>query len=495
VDTRILAALPALVLTALAFRSLAGFDPGRRLSHEVGPLFVPSDTAPGFVFGLIALVLYLRHRRIAQALRLGRPTAAGLLFMLPATALFAWTQHTRAGDLELIALIVWMLGVVLLLGGTMLLRLLALPLLLLLFAYPMPAVLANRVIWGFQQGTAGMTTFVLDAIGVKAATEGDMIYTRGFVFEVIETCAGLRIVETLLLSAFAYGQILCDDRRHQVLLVLIAPFLGFALNTARVLMIVFTPGSYLARDHTVQGLTVIVLGVFALAGIDALLHRVPALSSPPRPRRPLAAAGPPSRWPWVAATLAAGLCALTATVPAWAWTAGRPPWKVQLPLQIDGWEGKRVKNDDTFLGSVAFVHSLHREYTRGDESVTIFVAMDDRLQRDRSALSPKHLVPGPGWKIREADPRPVPWADGLVEAVATSRGRSLLVWQWYAGADSFGRELWRQVAAIDNSAWRPGGDLLVYRVSTPIGPGADAWIAAQHRLALFAEQLREATPP
>lgn len=492
-----LAALPALLFTALAFRGLAGFDPGRTLSHEAAPLFVPSNTAPGFVFGLIAFILYMRHRQILQVLRsAARPSPWGLPLLLPAAGLFAWAHHTGAGDLELLALVPWLLGLALLLGGGALLRLVALPVLLLLFAFPMPAVPANEVVWAFQSGTASFTTAILNAAGIPALREGDLIYARGYVFEVIETCSGLRITETLLLSAFAYGQILCANRRHQVVLVLAAPLLGFLLNTVRVLMIVFTPGSYAAEDHTVQGLVVIVAGVFALAGVDAILHRIPALTSPPSRRRKLEPGVRRSPWPWLATAAAAGLAGLTLVVPTWEWTQGRPPWNLDLPTSFDGWQGRRVKDDQTFLGSVAYTRSLHRSYSRGDEQVTVFVAMDDRLLRDRSALSPKNEFPGAGWRPLERRVRTAPGVpEPVVETVATSRRRVVLIWQWYEGAESLGRETWRQVAALDNSALRPGGELLVFRVSTPLAADGSDRAEAEARLASFAERLRAAYHP
>lgn len=490
------AALPWLALSLFAFRALAGFDPGRALSHEAGPLFVPADTAPGFVYGLVAFILYMRHRQIARALREGRPSPLGLVLVLPATALFAWARHTGAGDLELLSLVPWTLGAALLLAGWRLGRLLLLPVLLLLFAFPMPAVLTNQIVYAFQVGTATLTTWILNAIGVSATHEGDMIYTRGFVFEVIETCSGLRITETLILSAFAYGQILCHQRRHQVMLVLLSPILGFLLNAARVLMIVFTPRSYAAEDHTLQGLVVIVLGVFALAGVDWMMHRWGAPEPEPAPRRPAPpepGSGFGSPWPWAAAALAAALCAVGFVVPQWSWAAGRPPWDVQLPTEFGGWTAKKLEDDQTFLGSVAYVRSLHRRYQRDESSVEIFLAMDDRLQRDRSALSPKQRVPGAGWQVIESRRIDVPWApEPVLEVHSRSRGRDLLSYQWYEGEEGLARETFRQLAAIDNSTLRPGGNLLVYRVSTPLADGPEARAAAEALLVEFAGRLREA---
>lgn len=490
------AAVPWLVLSLFAFRALAGFDPGRALSHEAGTLFVPADTAPGFVYGLIAFTLYMRHRQIARALREGRPSPLGLLLVLPAMALFGWARHTGAGDLELLSLVPWTLGAALLLAGWRLGRLLLLPVLLLLFAFPVPAVLTNQIVYGFQVGTAAFATWLLNAIGVSAVHEGDMIYARGLVFEVIETCSGLRITETLILSAFAYGQILCHRRRHQTVLVLLSPVLGFLLNAARVLMIVFTPRSFAAEDHTLQGLVVIVLGVLALAGIDGTMHRWGSPEDEPTPRRaaaPEPGSGGGSPWPWTAAGLAAGLCAIGFVVPQWSWAAGRPPWDVQLPAQLEGWTSKKIEDDKTFLGSVAFVRTLHRRYEHDGRSVEVFLAMDDRLQRDRSALSPKNRVPGAGWQVIASRAVEVPWAPApVLEVHSRSRARDMLSYQWYEGRGGLGRETFRQLAAIDTSVLRPGGDLLVFRVSTPLAEGPEARADAEALLAEFGGRLREA---
>ena len=485
--------LPALLFSAIAFRALVGFDPGRKVNAEAGPLFVPSDTAPGFVYGLVLFILYMRHRRIARAVRSGDPSPWGMLFALPALPLFLWARHTGALDLELLSLVLWLLGAALLSGGRQLLALLALPVLLLLFAYPMTPLIANQVVWAFQRGTAATATAVLNALGVVALNQGDVIYARGRIFEVIETCSGLRITETLLLSAFAYGQILCAQRRHIVALVLVAPFLGFALNAVRVLLIVAVPDSGAASDHTLQGLFVIVIGVFALAGIDSLMHRVGwGLGGDPDVEKPTAARAPrrnAPQWAWTATALATLLLVISIATPAWTWTRGRPPWSFQIPLSVDGWTGSNIKSDQNFFGSIGAAHVLHRRYERGDESVEIFVGMDDRLQRDGHLISPKHAFPGPGWEPVETRVRALPYAPDTREALVTSLGHDALLWRWYEGDHDFGSEALRQILAIDNSALRRGEDLYVFRVSTPIG--ADGREAAEQRLADWAQRLHD----
>lgn len=490
------AAIAAVGLTALAYRALAAFDPGRRLSDEAGTLFVPSDTAPGFVYGLIALILYMRHRQILRALGAGGSSAWGWLPLAAAIPVFAWSRHTGALDLQLLSLVPWLLGLALLLGGGRLAQLLLLPVLLLLFAYPMPAVVANHVVYAFQEGTAQLTAAVLNAIGVTASLEGDVIYTRGRLFEVIETCSGLRITETLLLSAFAYGQILCSERRHQIVLVLLAPALGFLFNTLRVLMIVFSPQSEAAADHTLQGLVVIVVGVFALAGIDSLLHRLPGLAprtSVPPARRAVAPADASLRARLAPTAAAAVLCAVSFSVPVWTWTLGRPPWQVRLPESVDGWTSERLKDDKQFLGSVGYVRSAHLRYERGDERAEVFLAMDDRLERDRSLFSPKHRLPGAGWELVERRVRRVPGVpEPIEEVVARSRGREVLIHQWYEGWSGLGRETLRQVLALDNSVVRGSEDARVYRVSTPLESGGAGRARAEARLERFGALLREA---
>jgi exosortase len=485
--------IPALLFSVIAFRALAGFNPGN-VNAEAGPLFTPSDTAPGFVYGLVLFILYMRHRRIARAVRTGDPSPWGLLLALPALPLFLWASHTGALDLELVSLVLWLLGAALLSGGRQLLVLLALPVLLLLFAYPMPPVIANHVVWAFQRGTAATATFVLNALGVFAVNEGDVIYARGRIFEVIETCSGLRITETLLLSAFAYGQILCAQRRHIVALVLFAPFLGFALNAVRVLLIVAVPDSGAASDHTIQGLFVIVVGVFALAGVDSLLHRFRwGMTANTEAEKPAAATATPHRnapnWAWTATALGALLLVISLATPVWTWTRGRPPWSYQIPMSFDGWTGSNIKSDKNFFGSIGAAHVLHRRYERRDESVEIFVGMDDRLKRDGHLLSPKHAFPGPGWEPVETRIRALPYAPDTSEVLVTSAGHDALLWRWYEGDHDLGRETLRQVFAIDNSTLRRGDDLYVFRVSTAVETNGRA--AAEQRLAEWAQRLHD----
>jgi EpsI family protein len=487
------------LLAACAYRSLAGWDPGRTLASESPTLFVPSNTAPLFIFGLSALFVYLRLGRLGLAWRRSRPSFWGWPLLALALVVYLWAIHTEANDLLLLSFIPAALGGSLVLVGPPFTRVLLLPILFLIFAYPIPAVLANQQIYAFQTGTAQLTTWALGLIGQPAILEGDLIYTRGYVFEVIETCGGLRITETLVASAFAYAELSRMPRLHTMILVLLAPIIGFALNSVRVLLIIFHPTGDPASDHTLQGLVAIVVGVFCLALVDRLLMKLilpkagAERAAHPAPA-PAGAAGSRARemsGAWGTLALVAGMACASIWLPRWQ-PATPARWEIALPVQWEGWRARGQDLDENFLGSVAFSRYVYRRYEKDDQQVDAFMAKDDRLQRDRSILSPKTVLPGAGWAIEERRTLQPDWAPVEVEEiVARRRSHRALIYHWREGSRGIPREALRSLLALDTSGLRKSGELRVFRVSTMLSDGEEGLGEARWRLEKFAPTVRE----
>jgi exosortase len=197
--------------------------------------------------------VFLLQRRygIVRAIHAPKPTPWGLLVVAPALLLFGWAHYTGAMDLLLLSLPLVILGGALCLSGPALTRQLLVPALFLCFAVPMPGVMTNQIVYAFQIGTASLSSQILALFGVPVLHLGDMIYTRTGIFHVIETCSGLRLTETLAMSAIAYAQVIGTRRTHAIFIVAISPVLGFLLNTVRVLMIILNPLSGVTADHTI----------------------------------------------------------------------------------------------------------------------------------------------------------------------------------------------------------------------------------------------------
>jgi exosortase len=479
-----------LALLAIAYRELLGWNPGRELGDEAPTLFVASNTSPLFIGSLSALFLYMRVNRLRNAWRHPAPSAWGWLLLIPASVILGWAHYTGARDILLLSGLPMILGAALVAIGPRFAGALLLPVLFLAFMYPTPAVIANQQVYASQILSAEFVTRIVDAFGIPVVRQGDLIYLRQQVFQVIETCSGLRLIETLVPSAFAYSEVMHTQRSHQIVLILLAPFLGFVLNAVRVLMIMFNPVADYASDHTLQGIIVVVVGVLTFSLIEKILKRFfpGEQSHPKRRRRPTSATSRPAL---SAVVVVATACAAASIwLPRW-----QPPtperWALDLPRELDGWASRKQDNDEDFLGSVYFSRHIHRIYEKEDQNVLVFAARDDRNKRDRSLLSPKTALPGAGWQIVEEREIEADWTDGNVrEIIATRRQEVRLIYHWYENTPGVGSEMLRSVLGLENSDLRLPTELRVFRVSASMGPSPEERKLAAAHAEQFARRLR-----
>jgi EpsI family protein len=184
---------------------------------------------------------------------------------------------------------------------------------------------------------------------------------------------------------------------------------------------------------------------------------------------------------------------LGASVWAPRWNPPDPPRRprVDLPQEIDGWRVARtLKPDRLFLGSVGFQSRWYAEYERDGETLSVFIAYDDRLNRSRNLISPKNAVPGAGWHIEERTftefaPSGVR-ADSMSARSGTNR---TLNFHWYEGTDPLVLEVLRACLATDQSWLRRPGGAWVIRLSTNVAQTRDGKERAEARLRGFAELL------
>mgnify|MGYP002883614574 CR=1 FL=1 len=132
----------------------------------------------------------------------GRIPWLGTFFALgPGIGLYLWANYVSAPDILIVSLAWVLAGTGLVLGGTRGLRLLLLPACFLVFAIPLPVVLVNHWIWPMQLWTGKAAVWVLGLGGMNPLLHGDIIHTSERTFQVIETCSGLRTVETLIMAS------------------------------------------------------------------------------------------------------------------------------------------------------------------------------------------------------------------------------------------------------------------------------------------------------
>ena len=493
------AAGAAVLMAAAAFahRELFTLRPrtglGVPLTAEVEAwFFEPSDTSPTLVLLFIGWLLFRRRKRLARTVgHRGTPALTAACFAA-ALGVFGWSMRAGAYDLQAIALFLEALAVANAFGGLPALRIVAGPALFLVFALPLPAPLLNELVWKFQIWTADFSGLLLHLLGQPALVSGDQILRSDQVFQIIESCSGLRTTETLAMLAVLMVDLFRRRGAHAVALLVASLPIAFVINGFRALTLIFNPHSDVAAVHNLQGIVMLLAGVLVLYGFDGLLERV----LPQRPARGPASPGrhrggaPSLRGAWLATgAVVAVLVLLSVSLDRWQLPVLRPdPPATHLDHRLDGWRGTDFETDRMFLGLANFSHILNRDYVRGGQRVNVFVGVAGLSLRYRSFHSPKTALPASGWIVEERrrERRGERWVDVLLVRKGTVR---MLVHHWRQGSAGLLAETLRSALSLDASPFRRREIPLVVRLATPAPGGAAGRQARDRELEAFADPL------
>ena len=490
--------LTALCLAGLAFahramlslRPRSGVD--MPLSSDVENwFFEPSDTSPAIVVLLVGWLLYRRRDRLMRTV--GHPGPAWITALLfgAGVGVFIWSLRTDARELQALTVFFELLAACHAFGGWAALRIALVPAVVLIFALPLPSPLLNAVVWKFQIWTANYAGFLLHLLGQPAFVSGDQIFQSDQTFQIIETCSGMRTIETLSMLAVLMVDLFGRRGWHAACLLFLAPFVAFWINGFRALTLIFNPHSDVASIHNLQGIVMLLGGVLVLYFIDGWLERF--LPQDPAPRLARVKPRPGERADlrrWGAAVAAVCvMIGLSLGISRWQLPVNRPSDPAPLiDAALDGVRNRDAKTDRMFLGQTGFLHILHREYLHDGRLVDLFVATGARTSRYRSFMAPKTALPGAGWIIEAQDQS---GREGeFFEELLVRRGtRRMLIHHWREATGSLGAETLRTALALDVSPFRRMDHPVVVRVMTPIGSGAEALAEGRARLEAFSDQI------
>ncbi len=481
------------MLALFAYRDLLRFQAERKLPEELEEwFFVPTDTLGPMVLVLSAWLFYRRWGSL-RALP-AAPGSWGVAAPLLAAGLgaYAWATYTGAPDLLVPALMLHVSGALWLWKGAAALRVASLPVAFLLFAIPIPAPALNELVFRLQIATTDIAGFFLYLLEVPHYVAGEQILRTEHTFSVIESCSGLRSIQTLTLVSVLMADLFRRPPLHAWLVVLAAPPVAFFLNGMRALLLILNPHSEVVAIHVLQGIAILLGGLVGLFLWDGLLERLLPAPEPrgaqpatpvPAPRSALRGA------PGLVLTLMAA-CALSLWLPRFEPT---PPAYLGASARLASALGisEELEVDRRFLGSVGFQESFLRRFELGEDDVFLFLGVGDRAARARSPLSPKTGIPASGWIVESQEELEVGDGGRVRARVMRAGSRRILVYHWYQGTRGWRREALRTLLALDRSRWRQPGEILAVRLGVPIhGPLGSGRIAAEEKLLSFYHQLR-----
>jgi exosortase len=238
------------------------------------------DYSHGFLVPLFAGYLIWDKRQTLSATPV-KQTWSGIFLIVFAIILLILGFYgvelftTRMSFIFLMAGLVWTFF-----GGKML-RELRFPLLVLILAIPIPAIIFNHITFPLQLRASQIASDILRMLGVPVLQDGNVIQLPVMKLEVAEACSGIRSLMSLFALAVFYGYFLERTTKRRVILALSSLPIAVAANVVRIVgtglcVQYWDPDKALGFFHEFSGLVMFV----ASLGCLYLVHKLMNLISP-----------------------------------------------------------------------------------------------------------------------------------------------------------------------------------------------------------------------
>jgi exosortase len=188
-----------------------------------------------------------------------------------------------------VSFVIVITGLLFLMGGWGLVRLLLFPLFLLILMFPLPGLLTKQLTMPLQLISSRLATAMLQMVGIPAFCQGNVIDLGVRQMQMVEACSGLRYI----LALFALGVIFCYffQRRLWKILLLLMVLIPSAIvaNALRVMAMGIIPALLLPGFwHAFSGWLIFVFCLGILSLINWILNMIQPLAAlPPDPFAPL----------------------------------------------------------------------------------------------------------------------------------------------------------------------------------------------------------------
>ena len=238
------------------------------------------DYSHGFLVPLFAGYLIWDKRRTLSATPV-RQTWSGISLIVFAIVLLILGVYgvelftTRMSFIFLMGGLVWTFF------GSKMLRELRFPLLVLILAIPIPAIIFNHITFPLQLLASRIASDILPMLGVPVLQEGNVIQLPVMKLEVAEACSGIRSLMSLFALAVFYGYFLERTTSRRVILALASLPIAVAANVVRIVgtglcVQYWDPDKALGFFHEFSGWVMFVISLCCLY----LVHQVMEFISP-----------------------------------------------------------------------------------------------------------------------------------------------------------------------------------------------------------------------
>jgi exosortase B len=228
----------------------------------------------------IAAWLLFRAREKLSALASGPSVWGGSVVVAVGLLLYVFGRTQEVLRVELLSLIVVIAGVLLRFKGGPALRLAWFPLFFMLFALPLPFMLALALTAPMKTAVSVVATNLLGWLGYPIGRSGVVITIGQYQLLVTEACAGLQTMFTLEAMGLLYASLMNHPQaaRNLLLSALVVP-VAFSANVVRVVVLALV--TYYLGDaagqgflHGFAGMVLFAVALVLIMGVDNLLGRL-----------------------------------------------------------------------------------------------------------------------------------------------------------------------------------------------------------------------------
>lgn len=236
---------------------------------------------PNYRHGLlIPVVLIFLVRRKWDIIKENSPyrSSPAAAFILLAVASLLLIGGTAASELftSRLSLVLFIIGMLILLAGPGLIRILAAESALLFLMIPLPYIIYYRLTFPLQLLSARLSSVILKALQLSVIRKGNIIVLPKYTLEVVAACSGLRSLLTMVTLGVIMAAAASYSAGRKILLVACSVPVAVAANTFR--LVVTALGAQLAGPdfadgilHQISGLMVFGSGLAMLLIINWML--------------------------------------------------------------------------------------------------------------------------------------------------------------------------------------------------------------------------------
>ena len=224
-----------------------------------------------------ALFAWRSRRELASADP--RPHVLGLVVTILSVLMFLAGRFAAELFLTRLSLLGVVTGTILFLWGPRHLRILAFPMVLLLLAIPLPAIILNQISFPLQLLASRAGETVVSAAGIPILREGNVLILPDTTLEVVQACSGIRSLAALMTLGLILGKLAEPRRWARVVLFALTIPVAIVANAARVAGTGLSaawigPQAAEGFFHTFSGWLVFVVAFGALLACASLLRRI-----------------------------------------------------------------------------------------------------------------------------------------------------------------------------------------------------------------------------